>query len=282
MQFAGLLRKNLIPILILSIGIGLYLLLSGRPQPQTHCIFTCSTFFDFKTGDRWDRFCRAMDTLQEHHGPNTLSKIDTWIVINEYSATRKADWAQRMRTRYPHVQFIQKDAFEAGQASTLNLCLRAIRGYTYWIHWEEAWEVRAPFLDDAFAAMELAPPITQLQFTQNEGKVNWLDVDPSRIHCEGRICRIDAAPDTAAVVEQSPYTYKENVFASWPLYSLLPSINRVVDYRNLGTFHEDPKLWPIRFEWDFARRWWAAGCRKAVLRDGPVWRPGKHTSTYAS
>jgi len=71
------------------------------------------------------------------------------------------------------------------------------------------------------------------------------------------------------------------MMVAWPLYSLLPSINRVRDYLWLGEFSEDPALWPVKFEWDYARRWWARGNKKAVLSDGPVYRPGKHISTYA-
>lgn len=252
-----------------------------RETGKGNCIFTCSTFFDFKSGDRWDRFCKAMDSLQEYHSQETLSRIDTWVVINEWSPEGPKDnWALKMRERYPHVIFIQKSVTQKGQAHTLNMCLRKVRGYKYWIHWEEAWEVRKEFLEDAFKAMETSD-ITQLQFTYNNGTVNWMDVDTSRIQCSGRICRIAPAVDTKEYVQQSPYKPRAGTLERWPLYSLLPSINRVTDYESLGEFNEDPKLWPIKFEWDFARRWWRAGCKKAVLEDGPVWRPGKHMSTYA-
>jgi len=248
--------------------------------PIRYCTFTCTTFFDFKTGDRWDRFCSAIDSLQKFHTPATLSRISRWVVINEYSAESKIDWVKKVRERYPFIECIQKGASQKGQAASMNLCLSIIAGSRFWIHWEEAWETRATFLDDAFTAMETSD-ITQLQFTYNNGTVNWLDVEQSRIHCGERVCRIDAAPDTANYTSTSPYEMGKEKLKAWPLYSLLPSINRVSDYLWLGEFSEDPALWPVKFEWDYARRWWARGNKKAVLSDGPVYRPGQHVSTYA-
>ena len=248
--------------------------------PLHYCVFTCTTFFDFEAGDRWDRFCAAIDSLRRYHTPQTLGRIHRWVVINEYSEGSKIDWVGKVKERYPWMECIQKGAWQKGQAYSMNLCLDIIGGSRFWIHWEEAWETRATFLEDAFAAME-GSDITQLQFTYNEGTVNWMDVAPQRIHCGERVCRIDAALGTAEQVRRSPYEMDKETFAAWPLYSLLPSINRVRDYFWLGGFSEDPALWPIKFEWDYARRWWARGNKKAVLSDGPVYRPGKHTSTYA-
>jgi hypothetical protein len=248
--------------------------------PLHYCVFTCTTFFDFKTGDRWDRFCAAMDSLGRYHTQKTLDKISRWVVINEYSEGSTVDWVRKVEERYPWMECIQKGAHQKGQARSMNLCLSLIGGNRFWIHWEEAWETRATFLDDAFAAMENSD-ITQLQFTYNNGTVNWMDVAPERISCGERVCRIDAASTTAEQAGTSPYEMDKAKLAAWPLYSLLPSINRVRDYLWLGEFSEDPQLWPVKFEWDYARRWWARGNKKAVLMDGPVYRPGQHTSTYA-
>ena len=247
--------------------------------PLRYCVFTCTTFFDFKTGDRWERFCAAMDSLIRFHTRKTLDRIGRWVIINEYSEGSTVDWVRKVEQRYPWIECIQKGVSQKGQACSMNLCLDIIGGSRFWIHWEEAWETRATFLDDAFAAME-STDITQLQFTYNNGTVNWLDVASDRIHCGDRICRIDAAPGTADQVTKSPYTLDADMMKAWPLYSLLPSINRVRDYIWLGGFSEEAALWPVKFEWDYARRWWARGNKKAVLMDGPVYRPGQHTSTY--
>ena len=245
-----------------------------------YCTFTCTTFFDFKTGDRWDRFCAAMDSLARYHTRETLSRIGRWVVINEYSPNPTADWCRRVEERYPWMECIQKAAYQKGQARSMNLCLSLIGGSRFWIHWEEAWEVRATFLDDAFRAME-SSNITQIQLTYNDGGVNWLDVPQDRIHCGERVCMIDPAPNTAEQMKRSPHDLDEVMMKAWPLYSLRPSINRVRDYFWLGEFSEDPALWPIKFEWEYACRWLNRGNKKAVLKDGPVYRSDQHISTYA-
>jgi hypothetical protein len=122
----------------------------SKPSQRKGIVFTCSTFFDFKTGDRWDRFCTAIDSLKDHHSKETLAKIDKWIVINEYSDNSSVDWCKKVKERYPFITCIQKGFTEKGQARTMNIILQKIKPYKLWIHWEEAWSVRTGFLDDTF------------------------------------------------------------------------------------------------------------------------------------
>jgi len=249
------------------------------PNERNGIVFTCTTFFDYRTKDRWDRFCRAIDTIKEYHSPNTLSKIRKWVVVNEYSDKPSEDWGKKMKDRYPSIEFYQKNKDEKGQARSMNIILKKIRDAELWIHWEESWEVRKTLLDDAIDFMNTEKDITQLQFTFHDGKVSWLNVEDKRIHCSGRLCKIDPIDETYKKCNLGPYKFDNEFYDSWPLYSLLPSINRAKHYENLTDFSEDPKLWPIKFEWEFGCRW-LKGAVKAVLKDGPVWRPGKHTSTY--
>jgi len=247
----------------------------------TGTIFTCTTFFDFAKQDKWATFCKAMDSLQTQHSQETLNQITTWLVINEYSDAPKRDWAAAMRERYPFVEFIQKEAADKGQAHSINIALNHIHGYKYWIHWEEAWFCRAPCLDRMFAIMD-ASRVSQLQVTQPGDTPDWLDSDAHprilvKIPTDYYI--IQTKDSTDAYLKESPYEVAGEYMRHWPLYSLRPSINRVSDY-NIGQFSTDPLLWPVRFEWEYARRWYWNGNRKAVLPDGPVVRTS-HVSTYA-
>jgi hypothetical protein len=67
---------------------------------------------------------------------------------------------------------------------------------------------------------------------------------------------------------------------AWPLFSLRPSINRVAFGERVGPFNEDPRLWPARFEWDYATRWFNAGATKAVMVPHAAHRQPNHVSTY--
>ncbi len=127
--------------------------------------------------------------------------------------------------------------------------------------------------------------ISQLQVTQHKEKPNWLD---SEIHprvlkttANGiQYYEIHSAPGTKEMIQRPITEYSKECVGRWPLYSLLPSINRV-SHNRIGKFTTDPRFWPFIFEWDYGRRWLQAGNTKAVLPDGPVIRDNAaHTSTY--
>jgi hypothetical protein len=239
-------------------------------------IFTCTTFFDFKKQDRWRTFCRAIDSITRYHTPETLNKITRWIVINEYSENSK-DWASICKKRYPWIELIQKDSSQKGQPASMNIILDTIQPYKYWIHWEETWFLRCSCFDRMFSIMETTH-ITQLQITQLDKIPNWLN----KPHvCYSNYCIIKREKNTFKYLNKSPYTMTSDFWTYWPHYSLLPSINRVCDYKTLGYFSTDPNLWPLKFEWDYARRWFSLGNIKGVLPDGPCIRNNsEHKSTY--
>jgi hypothetical protein len=260
----------------------LWIIYALRP---TSTIFTCTTFFDFEKQDKWAAFCKAMDSIQELHTPATLGKIDKWFIVNEYASNHKRDWAKAVHEKYPFIELYQKGPEEKGQASSMNVILQKIKGYTYWIHWEETWYCRSSCIDRMFDVIR-STSITQLQVTQHKEKPNWLDSDshPNTLHITHsgtKYYRIYPSPNTELYMQKTVYEYDTSFISKWPLYSLLPSINRVSDY-TLGDFSTDPVLWPIKFEWDYGRRWLLAGNTKAVLPDGPVIRDNSiHKSTYS-
>lgn len=247
-------------------------------------IFTCTTFFDFKKQDKWTAFCRAMDSVLEQHTPETLQRIDRWLIVNEYDPNPAHDWTQRVKERYPFMEVIQKGAAEKGQAASMNIILEQIKDYTYWIHWEETWYCRRPCMDRMFDVME-STNISQLQVTQHRDKPNWLDstYNPRTLRQTDygtEYYEIREAAGTAESIKRPISEFADDCFGRWPLYSLLPSINRVSD-NAIGPFTTDPRRWPIVFEWDYGRRWLQAGNTKAVLPDGPVIRDNAaHKSTY--
>jgi hypothetical protein len=239
-------------------------------------IFTCTTFFDFEKQDRWESFQRCITKIHHYH---TFLGIDHWVIVNEYSATPKQDWVQRMAATYPYMTFIQKSEDQKGQAASLNIILEHIKPYDYWIQWEDSWYPERAFLDRAYMIMN-STNLTQIQFTKLKGTVNWLDIPKERQINHNSYIEVKAVADIDTYLDRSPYDYDHKWAKSWPLFSLLPSINRVSHIHSLGTFSTDPVLWPIKFEWDFARHWYRAGGTKAVLPDGPAIRSG-HISTYS-
>lgn len=248
-------------------------------------LFSCTTFLDFKKRDRWAAFCETMDSILRHHPPAVLNRISRWLIVNEWAADGANDWAERVTQRYPFVTFIQKGARQKGQAASMNLILEEVPLYTYWIHWEETWPCKRSCLDRMIDVIQYSS-ISQLQVTRHKGVVNWTDSKNSLLErttpSEMRTRYIEIRPtaEVLASTTKSVWDFNDSYFSSWPLYSLLPSINRVSAI-GVGPFNTDPRLWPIKFEWEYGRRWLAAGGTKAVLPDGPAERDETgHSSTY--
>jgi len=259
------------------------ILTSLMTKPKT-TIFTRTTFFDFEKQDKWLAFCKAMDSILEKHDQYTLGQINEWLIVNEYSPHPKRDWVSAVQSKYPFIRVIQKGPSEKGQAASMNIILKNIKPYTYWIHWEETWYCRAPCIDRLLDIIQ-STEISQIQCTQHKEKPNWLDSDshPRRLlkTPKGTVFyQIQPSPGTELYLKKSIQEYNNDFIGHWPLYSLLPSINHV-KHNQVGDFSTDPKHWPFKFEWDYGRRWLLAGNTKAVLPDGPVVRDNSaHKSTY--
>ncbi len=259
--------------------------IEGFQSEEGGVIWTCTTFFDFPKKDRWAAFQSCMDSIRTIHSKEELNLISRWVVINEYAESPKTDWAKEMKNKYPFVEFIQKTKDQHGQAKGLNMILELIKPYKYWFHWEETWDTRSPFIMRAITTMEKNPDITQLQMTYDHGRPDWYDVSNERKQCTEDICRIQPHEQTPTFINKNPDTLDLSSISNsgwWPLYSLRPSINRVSFYttKNIGSFPEDPKLWPYLFELHYSIRWLRAGSVKAIFKTSPVYRQDTHVSTY--
>jgi hypothetical protein len=244
-------------------------------EPKT--IFTCTTYFDFEKQNRWESFERAIGRI---HAFDEARHIQGWLIVNEYSESPRMNWVELMAVKYPYMKFVQKTKDKKGQAASLNIILEHIGEYDYWLQWEDSWFPERGFLDRALHIMN-GSDITQLQFTKLNGKVNWLETPKERQTHWCDFIEIRADPDVIQVLDKPTNEFGQSWIKSWPLFSLLPSINRVRHIVPLGRFNTDPALWPVKFEWDFGRRWYKAGGRKAVLPDGPVMRYERdHVSTW--
>lgn len=213
--------------------------------------------------DRWASFRRAVSSICEHDREH---KPRTWLVVNEYSDAHRADWTRLMRETFPWMVFVQKPKHLKGQAHSLNLILAAVSHYDHWVQWEDTWLAERPFLARALDVMGNSS-ISQLQVTHTGVGPSWLDVHSDRLSMR-------QTPNGTSYVEVALGGASE-----WPLFSLQPSVNRVQHVLRVGRFNDDPALWPVMFELDFAHRWCKAGCTKAALPDGPVVRP-VHVSTH--
>jgi hypothetical protein len=226
-----------------------------------------------------------MDSIVKYHSPETLTQINKWVLLNEYHPHPKRDYARLIHEKYPWIHYIQKPPGNTGIANSLNYLLKTyVSNSRLWIHWEETWVVRAPFLDRAICIMNTHPSLTQLTFIHKNGRTEWSDVAPERLNCHGDFCIVKPHPDIAwydswdGSAEGMTTEVQEKWATTWPLYQLLPSINKSSFYTQLPTFHTQRK----HAEWLYAREWLRAGGIKAFFWNAPVWRPtdATHISTH--
>jgi len=252
-----------------------------RATSNKKIIFTVTTFFDFKKEDKWQTFCNGMDSIFKYH-PSIENFIDFYIV-NEYDSNPREDWGAKLKEKYPFMNLEQKSSELKGQGKSLNYILDLIEPYEYWIHWEEAWFATRSFLFDAIQIMN-DTNITQLQFTKEGNWTHWQD----KINVNN--CQLTPNNNPYCVIDYNledyplpdldhEFTHDEWMAVKWPLYSIRPSINRVIEYR-FGKFSENPQYWPLKFEMEFGNRWMKHGCVKGIFSNGPVTRKSSHVSTY--
>ena len=246
-------------------------------------IVTCSSFMS--KGNRRDESLAAVSSILARHSPEEQNLIREFIVINEYDPAAHEDYGPDVRALSPRIEFIQKGPAERGQARTLNMILDRVGGYEHWVHWEESFVCTRPFLAEAVDVM-LSTELTQLSLT-----THWLDVGagrlPSRITPAGtRHVQVLPHPKTEALVRETEVWNLDRLInrngfgVAWPLYSLVPSINRAQFCRDVGRFNEDPRLWPVKFEWDYGKRWLLRGATKGVLTPHVAEVQPNHISTY--
>ncbi|HKM52437.1 MAG TPA: hypothetical protein VJY33_03445, partial [Isosphaeraceae bacterium] len=214
-------------------------------------LLTMSSFMS--RGKRRAETLAAVSSLLGAHAQEEQRLLREVIVINEYDANRREDFGHAVRQVCPRVEFIQKGPNQRGQARTLNMILDRLAGYEYWIHWEESWVCTKPFIARALDVMTTTDLI-QLQVTNN-----WLDVGSDRLRpsatAEGtRFVRVLPHSRTADLIRGVDVAGYDRLISQvgfgqgWPLYSLLPSINRAAFCREVGRFDEDGRLWPFKFE----------------------------------
>ena len=204
--------------------------------------------------------------------------IDSFVLVNEYDPLNPdgidVSW---IRSEYPLFKIIQKGPEQRGQAYSVNIIIDMLKNgdATYWLHWEESWMLRQPFLSDAMRIMRTSPDVTQLQIAKG-----WDDVP----HEQG---------DGYFIVSSSYHAIIDRCLGNtlsckwkgkpWPLFSLQPGIDRVE--KIVGVGHFDPRHNSVPrgkvngSEFHFSHRWYLQGARKAVLTPFRAIRDASHHST---
>lgn len=204
--------------------------------------------------------------------------VDTFVLVNEYDPNTPSgvdlSW---IRKEYPLFTIIQKGAEDMGQAYSINKILDILKSSnaTYWLHWEESWMLKKPFLLDALHVMQTQPHITQLQISKG-----WDDV-PHTKH-DGYFVVSSEYHTLVDRLGNKPVSCKWQG-KPWPLFSLQPGIDRIQSVINIGYFlpkhNSVPRGKVNGSEFNFSHRWYLQGVQKGVLTPFRASRDVSHHST---
>ncbi len=245
-------------------------------------LFTITSYIS--KPNKLDSLKQTLDSFVKH---TSIEKINKMIVINEYgkNTTEQISLLEKM---YPQIEFIDKAEKDKGHARSINMIIDILREgtYDYWIHWEDSWILKKPFLSNAIDIMQ-DNKVDQLQLIPRwkdeaeERKKVWTTTSGKKYI---EILKINDSIDDHlqpfGTCEDYKLDWWENDNGNWPLFSLSPGIDKVERVLNTGYFDTSPELWPVTFEFKWAIKWLCGGARKAILDETVCERIANHTSTY--
>jgi len=245
-------------------------------------LFTCTSYIS--KPNKLDSLKQTLDSFLKH---TSIEKINKMIVINEYGKNT-TDQISLLEKMYPQLEFIDKAEKDKGQARSINMIIDILREgtYDYWLHWEDSWILKKPFLSNAIDIMQ-DNKVDQLQLiprwkdVAEERKKEWT-TGSGKKYIE--ILKINGSIDSQLQPFGTCEDYKldrwVNNYNNWPLFSLSPGIDKVENVLNTGYFDTSPELWPVTFEFKWAVKWLCNGARKAILDETVCERINNHKSTY--
>lgn len=213
--------------------------------------------------DKREQCIKALKSIKKTE-PN-LKRSCHVVVINECGETSGCF----LKKMFPWIDQVIDKKRSCGQASSLNRILDELRKgkYSYWLHWEESWVAKKPFLKICYYAMKLG--IDQIQLTEDD---SWEEDRGRKIKTPS--CRyITMCAESERCIwerryrkcKRSPRNKKRKSFAqsyrcrddppNWPMWSLRPGMDNAKKILSVGYFNQNPKFWPVHFELEFAYNW---------------------------
>lgn len=252
-----------------------------KKKERKPILFTLTCFLSHPDKRRQTVAC--LKSLQKHE-PDLAHNCEV-LVINEAGKTSGAF----LKKQFPWITtVVDKPDSRKGQARSLNLAIQRLRAgkFKFWIHWEESWTVRGPFLATMLEAMQHG--IDQLQIITNlfqelhtKSPVR-LPVSGRRALVQRRVgysmyksCKrsssstrlgrnLDPSIRWGSSGKKQPARCWDDDYEHWPLWSLSPGIDRASRVLSVGYFNTDPDFWPVHFELEWAYNWaMQGGVKKA-------------------
>jgi len=208
---------------------------------------------------------------------STFSKV---LVLVDHCKHNKL--YNNVRFEFPEVEFVVKKEKDWGQAKSLNLILSHIGDYEFWVHWEDSWIVKRPFLVDAMRVMSdqrvIDVNLCGIHSHATQSDNPWYGKEQVIQGIRVKVRQARNFQEVAKECEKGQVSLE-----LWPAFSLSPGIFRVSAWVDTGHyFSEEKKDWPLTFEYKWACELWAAHATNMQVQmlDIYTYRHPLYVSTY--
>lgn len=200
------------------------------------------------TCKRFDHFVKTVNSFI--NCCTDLALVDKWLVVDDNSS--EEDRIQ-MKTKYPFIEFIFKDASNKGHPKSMNILRKRCMEYTYQFHLEDDWTFfsQRPYISNCLEILDENANYGQALINPEYAERVW-DFEHTgvreQITSSGKIyythdhCSQEQAFQRYGPTKNSCY---------WPHYSLRPGVTRVRVLRKIGEYDESA----AHFEREYANRY---------------------------
>lgn len=192
-----------------------------------------------------------------------IERIDRFICVDDNSSA--ADRAE-MERRFPFFEFIWKAPVDKGHVHSMNL-IREMVATPWLVHLEDDWHffARRNYVGEALSIFADDPAIGQVLFNRNYAETledREIGGGKAKRSAHGqRYVLHEHHPSKSEAYRQARERLDGRSNVWWPHYSFRPSVTKTSVFEQVGRFDGSVR----HFEYDYAKRFTAAGLRAAFF-----------------
>ncbi|MBV9309840.1 MAG: hypothetical protein JOZ73_03370 [Solirubrobacterales bacterium] len=195
-----------------------------------------------------------------------IERVGRWVCVDKGTSE---DERARLRERYPFIEYRYFDPVGFHHADSMNHLMETVSS-PFWLHLEDDWQfiARRPYVAHGMAVLADDASIAQVAFNRNYAELHESEIAGGYIRRTSAGVRYLLHEQIEAGTPEWEHHWHAmpppaRISASWPHFTLNPSLMRTEAVRSVGQFGSVPGR---EFELEFARRF-AAGRRRTAFFD---------------
>ena len=218
--------------------------------------------FTMTTCKRYDLFEKTINSVINTF--TNLNRIYKWIIVDDNTCN---DDRNKMKEKYPFINFIFKDQCDKGHSKSMNIILNNIET-KYWFHMEDDWTFieKNDYIAECEKIMKCDNTVKQVAITRNyaeEYKNDDINVLGGHYISNNKLSYVvhEYYPSGSEEYTEFLERNKGLTCGYWPHYTLRPSLSLTDDIKTVGYFNNEAN----HFEMEFSYRYIANGFKTAFM-----------------